>query len=1219
MSAQFYQLLSAVFGGLGGEVQFYSENAQVTTREPDEIEQFIEESLASESYANEISVSVMTSTGDIAGRVFTFGTEERAFDFVDYAGIPQYAFTFRGEVRTLFYADGTPSFEPTSDETDTFPLPGFGGWELTEASAEKLVALDEAPAVEEESVEIEIEPTPEPEDTGPVENLPVLVNDAEIIGDMPQHVLDLPMVLGFGRSRDDKVWPAKALTFTDLLSIMTKHPVGNKDGTAFLQGSAAGNIRKKMSIDALYIMGLDVDCGIDIDYALAKVKECNLAAVVYTTNSHMGTDTFVLEGSYNQFCKKNKLSQDGVDRTSMVHFLVKERHWLPEIAETIVLPEDGATHPEEGKGYVLTHAPMPKFRIIFPLDEPFVIAKQTISQADALDLWRAKLLGLAKTLALPIDISCTDPSRLFYFPRHKNGAPFRTVVLSGHALDFQSIIEVATKRNDTPIDDNVFAEAAKHLAAGASSLVVEGDFNLKRWAAVRAKDFDIVRMFRDVAPGKIRNDQNTDKIEIECPFDHFHSNAGDTSDRACWVESANSDFSGRGFGFGCQHNTCKERDRLEFVAQACENGWFTRDDLSNEDFIVFGLAEEENEKFIDKEKIIGEILDSLRTLPKNDKANACRVIDGHLKQLVEINANKFEIAEVVREIELLSLMKTKNIKDIITKAKMDIRKNETADQLEERLLKEHDINLKGARPFILTPQNGYSQQCARVSEALDGLNRNSEKVKTRLFEFGKSKYSVEPQKLVNEVACSVATTEHLAVRLRGEGGVAFLRPNDEGLTSVPIPHNILAEMLAEQTWHCPELAGFSELPFYNSNYELVRETGYDETSKMYLKPSTIATQLDVEPNPTEEEVEAARAYLFDDVFGNFPFDDGPDHQEQNGAGSRAAFAALLLQPFVRDLIDGPTPIYLATKPTAGTGASKLLSSALFITSGKEAKASSHAFNDEEQRKAITSAFVGAKTYFWIDNIRHELSSAAYCNLATSVVWEDRMLGKSETVSFLNRMLFIIAGNNPRGTREMMRRCNPMRLDAHGDPNKRPDSSFKYFPLETYIKSHHLELVTAILTLVQAWVAAGHPLYVEKSLMSFESWSQVIGGILQVAKIPGFLTNLHLTQKYADDETSGFEALYALIAEKLHGLTTTFTVKALSEHLTDPANDFPAIGVTYTDSAPVLATRLLRVLNEKQGSPYDITANVGGQQRHLTVQLTRIKDDKSIMQYQLKEM
>ena len=580
---QVYQLLSAVFGGLSGQVQFYSEKAlaTVTTREPEEIARFIKA-----NGAGEIFVSTTTSTGDITGRAFAFNTEDAAFEFVDWAGLPRFAFTFRGQVRTLFYADGTPGFEPTSDETDVFPLPGFGGWALTEASAKRLAA--EAPEVATSGAILE-PPTIERVTT---------INDAEIIGEMPQHVLDLKMVVGFGRSRDDKVWPAKALTFTDLLSMLTKHPVGKKDGTAFLQGSAAGNIRKKMSIDALCIMGLDVDCGIDIDYALAKVKECNLAAVVYTTNSHMGTDTFVLEGSYNQFCKKNKLPQDGINRETMIQFLIKERKWLPDIANTIELPEDGATHPEEGKGYLLTYVEMPKFKIIFPLEEPFVIAKQNISQANSLELWKAKLLGLAKTLELPIDLSCTDPSRLFYLPRHKKGAPFRTVVLSGEALDFDSIVAAPTKRGDAPVADNAFTDAAKDLAGGDGAVK-----HLKRWAATRAKSFDIVRLFRECAPDRIRNDRDGDKIEIECPFDVFHSNAGDTADRAAWVQSAGPDG---GFAFGCQHNTCKERDRLEFVAEAVEHGWFTTSDLESDDFTVGGLKEES----ADAPAISGRIFDS---------------------------------------------------------------------------------------------------------------------------------------------------------------------------------------------------------------------------------------------------------------------------------------------------------------------------------------------------------------------------------------------------------------------------------------------------------------------------------------------------------------------------------------------------------------------------------------------------------------------------------
>ena len=161
-----------------------------------------------------------------------------------------------------------------------------------------------------------------------------------------------------------------------------------------------------------------------------------------------------------------------------------------------------------------------------------------------------------------------------------------------------AIVAAPTKRGDAPVADNAFTDAAKDLAGGDGAVK-----HLKRWAATRAKSFDIVRLFRECAPGRIRNDRDGDKIEIECPFDAFHSNAGDTADRAAWVQSAGPD---RGFAFGCQHNTCKERDRLEFVAEAVEHGWFTTSDLESDDFTVGGLEEES----ADAPAISGRIFDS---------------------------------------------------------------------------------------------------------------------------------------------------------------------------------------------------------------------------------------------------------------------------------------------------------------------------------------------------------------------------------------------------------------------------------------------------------------------------------------------------------------------------------------------------------------------------------------------------------------------------------
>jgi hypothetical protein len=375
----------------------------------------------------------------------------------------------------------------------------------------------------------------------------------------------------------------RAMTFKDLITGLSKHAVGPKDGPAFIQGTAVGNERRAPAVDTLYVMGLDVDSGIFPARVVEKLKKANLAAIIYTTHSHMKGETFLLENSYNQFCKRNKLATDVVEET-VKRFLIEERKWEKWIADTVAIGEVDQT--AEGKGYWLSHDPMPKFRAVFPLSQPYVIAKQVMSQADAIKLWKSKLVGLAKTLDLPLDEACLDVARLFYLPRHKEGSPFEVWVTGGEALDFDGIPEAKGGGRDQ-IPDNVYLAAAADLAADSSGALMLADgFSLKKWARERASKFDIAQMFRTAAPNQIRDDQNTSKLSVTCPFDHNHSSAGDAEDRGGWVQSPAPELGFNTFTFACSHNACKGRDRLEMIKQAVESGWFTRADLENDDFLT---------------------------------------------------------------------------------------------------------------------------------------------------------------------------------------------------------------------------------------------------------------------------------------------------------------------------------------------------------------------------------------------------------------------------------------------------------------------------------------------------------------------------------------------------------------------------------------------------------------------------------------------------------
>jgi hypothetical protein len=134
---------------------------------------------------------------------------------------------------------------------------------------------------------------------------------------------------------------------------------------------------------------------------------------------------------------------------------------------------------------------------------------------------------------------------------------------------------------------------------------------------------------------------------------------------------------------------------------------------------------------------------------------------------------------------------------------------------------------------------------------------------------------------------------------------------------------------------------------------------------------------------------------------------------------------------------------------------------------------------------------------------------------TAPYWEDRVLGKSEMVRFPIRCVWIATGNNPQFSNEIARRMVRIRLDPHEDqPWLR--EGFRHPNLLAWVWQNRARLVAACLTLGRAWIAAGMPRH-QKTIGSFEGWAEVMGGILDVAGVPGFLGNLREMYERADAE------------------------------------------------------------------------------------------------------
>jgi putative DNA primase/helicase len=326
------------------------------------------------------------------------------------------------------------------------------------------------------------------------------------------------------------------------------------------------------------------------------------------------------------------------------------------------------------------------------------------------------------------------------------------------------------------------------------------------------------------------------------------------------------------------------------------------------------------------------------------------------------------------------------------------------------------------------------------------------------------------------------------------------------------PVAVVQDMFAQAESPLPRLARVVEVPIFTSRGTVLTAAGYDPGSEVLLAPPLDLVVPSVPLEPTTEDLARARRLLLEELLGDFPF---------VGGAERAQAVAMLIEPIIRDLIDGPTPLYLIEKPTPGTGASLLAELVARLVTGRPGAAMTEGRDEDEWRKRITSKLITGAPIVLLDNVRRRLDSAAVASAITAAMWEDRRLTQTEMVRVPVRCTWIATGNNPSLSGEMVRRSVRIRLDAKTDrPWLRDPDQFRHADLRAWVHERRGELLWAALVLGRAWIARGRPASGPRQLGMFESWSRVLGGILATAEIPGFLGNLD--EFYATTDAEGAE-------------------------------------------------------------------------------------------------
>lgn len=334
-----------------------------------------------------------------------------------------------------------------------------------------------------------------------------------------------------------------------------------------------------------------------------------------------------------------------------------------------------------------------------------------------------------------------------------------------------------------------------------------------------------------------------------------------------------------------------------------------------------------------------------------------------------------------------------------------------------------------------------------------------------------------------------------------------------------------------------QLDRVATVPFVRPDGTICQAAGYDEATRTYLVEALPVTVPD---DPSDDEVRSAVKLLCDewlgDLFASLP-----------GAADRANALALILTPLIRGLVP-VVPLAVVNGLQMGVGKNLLADMVAIFSTGATVLPLPWAGDDAERGKMITSAFRTGRELFVFDEA-HVLEGAALARALTAATYTDRLLGVSTMAEWPNNITWMSLGNNVQINGDMSRRVFVIRLAPEGsNPQDRSVDDFRHPDIKGWTQEHRAELVAAGLTLVRAWFAAGRPPSAAgRRFGSFEKWGGMVGGVLELAGVEGFLGNLQEWRSESDYDTRYWVDHLGWVAERFPAgahFTVAEVVKAM---------------------------------------------------------------------------
>jgi hypothetical protein len=276
--------------------------------------------------------------------------------------------------------------------------------------------------------------------------------------------------------------------------------------------------------------------------------------------------------------------------------------------------------------------------------------------------------------------------------------------------------------------------------------------------------------------------------------------------------------------------------------------------------------------------------------------------------------------------------------------------------------------------------------------------------------------------------------------------------------------------------HLPTLHGLTRQPYLRQDSSLCYQDGYDASTGVFGVFKT--RDFSVPASPNRQQATDALAML-NELLNEFSFAADSDRSAALSAMLTAAVRPSL--PFA--------PMFHVRAPQSSSGKSFLCSLITCFATPQGSTPADWPADDDECRKLLLALMLSAPAVIFFDNLTSDLAPhKSLCVALTSEYMTGRILGASKTATVNTRTLLLSSGNNVGPVGDMTRRCVTINLD----PNCETPAARTFtrpFLLE-HVRAHRGQYVSAALTIVRAFIAAGSPTIECTPLATYTTWGDL---------------------------------------------------------------------------------------------------------------------------------